>query len=778
MGKEQDIRLVDGQAMNFTRVMIESGFLSPENKQSFVDDCLRKFRNLDSDVFPTSILSICFGDSDSMWANLSVKDAVIAISNWIEQQTNKKADIRLPENMFSRTNRDNYDFLDTGTFAPGEFFVLSLGHNQMADYDSHMHHDEEYGLQGYDLASEEQGVWALDFLKMSQKIGSGKMGAKMFGFKTENRAALLGIVDYVMMQAVLVAGKYTPMDSNGTWTAFPLYSMIIEKENYPSGSMLLARWKDGNIELMISEKYKAAKNIGIRFGLCEIPLEDYTEQRGTNDSSQQSCGESAPKKIKEQIRKMYDWTLPYYTTRMDDETCEMLAQRAKTIATDAYKNMSSYEKFVFNSNYALLNIMHHGFMHDIDYDTQILNKRMALMRFFVDSNINKAGDEKSFYPFYPEFAIINGITEPFHGETDTPITVGGELLLYTGDTPSDEDGIRIPCPIRRPSDGRNARDFLNLYFTYIVALCKSYYPNENLEEFKDIFNSWIDDKEVVPIMWAMMLKDEGIPDSFVGSSTTMKYVEIKTLDPNTGNILSGVDESTGKPYNFLALAAKKSFSHLIPTTLEGYTAPDKPGGRIIRIKLCEISGLGHFLDVAGEGTRGELESNYIIDKMSPPEFWYMTLETAQRYDCDYDVEMSKRAKGVEFGSRNENEKEDFIMRKQYQIAEVGSNNKHILKLSDVDTKQIFNISQHPILKSMGYVLSCGFLVDMWQENPENPNICWINTICVDKEPYDSIIDIAGKGFYPGMDVCSKIIATLNEDWFVETSLGCTLGLWQ
>ncbi|MDR0919503.1 MAG: hypothetical protein LBM93_09725 [Oscillospiraceae bacterium] len=274
MGKNQDRTVVDGQTMIFAKVMSESGLLSPSNKQAFINDCcLPQFRNLDSDVFPTSILSIAFGDSDSVWSQVSVKDAIISVTNWIEKQTMKKAKITLPS-MFSRTNRRDYDFLDTGTFAPGEFFHLALGHNQIAEYDSLMHHNREYGLQGYNLSSDEQGTWALSLIKMQRKMGAGRMGAQMFGFKTEQLSDLLGIFDYVLMQAVLIAGGHTPMDSNGTWTAFPLYSMLLEKDGYGNGAMLLARCDNGNIEIIISKKYNANPNIGVRFALTEVPLED------------------------------------------------------------------------------------------------------------------------------------------------------------------------------------------------------------------------------------------------------------------------------------------------------------------------------------------------------------------------------------------------------------------------------------------------------------------------------------------------------------------------
>ena len=110
----------------------------------------------------------------------------------------------------------------------------------------------------------------------------------------------------------------------------------------------------------------------------------------------------------------------------------------------------------------------------------------------------------------------------------------------------------------------------------------------------------------------------------------MKYVEIKTLDPETGNILSGIDDSTGRAYNFGSLGAKYRFPHLIVWKLGAGVVPGK--GSVVRVKLCEISGAGHFIDIAGEGTQGE-ESSFIMERMAPPEFWYMTLATAQRYGC-------------------------------------------------------------------------------------------------------------------------------------------------
>lgn len=113
------------------------------------------------------------------------------------------------------------------------------------------------------------------------------------------------------------------------------------------------------------------------------------------------------------------------------------------------------------------------------------------------------------------------------------------------------------------------------------------------------------------------------------------------------------------------------------------------------------------------------------------------------------------------------------MRKQYQIAEVAQG--RIQKLADVDTKQIIHITEHPKLKNLGQALRFGFISDMWQENPRNPQIFWLNTMCLDAEPYDMIVDITGEGRYPGMDRGSRIIMTLDEDWFTEITCARAMG---
>lgn len=112
----------------------------------------------------------------------------------------------------------------------------------------------------------------------------------------------------------------------------------------------------------------------------------------------------------------------------------------------------------------------------------------------------------------------------------------------------------------------------------------------------------------------------------------MKRVKITSLNPDTGDIRSGTDTETGRTYDFNVLKRANSFSHLIPTTLEPYNAPDQPGGYVVRIKTCEISGAGHFVDIAGENAKDEV-NNFIFSKLKPPEFWYMTIETARKYGC-------------------------------------------------------------------------------------------------------------------------------------------------
>jgi len=133
---------------------------------------------------------------------------------------------------------------------------------------------------------------------------------------------------------------------------------------------------------------------------------------------------------------------------------------------------------------------------------------------------------------------------------------------------------------------------------------------------------------------------------------SMRHLKITMLDRETGNILSAVDLDTGKTVdlNNTALCVSMvfggampgtlnlKFSALIPITLELYTAPDQPGGKIIRIKTCEICGDnpliagGYFLDIAGEGAKDEV-NNFIMYKLSSPEFWFMDIPTARKYGC-------------------------------------------------------------------------------------------------------------------------------------------------
>ncbi|MDR0919506.1 MAG: hypothetical protein LBM93_09740, partial [Oscillospiraceae bacterium] len=229
-------------------------------------------------------------------------------------------------------------------------------------------------------------------------------------------------------------------------------------------------------------------------------------------------------------------TLNYFIHDMSDESCENLIKISRTKASEFYNSATSYEKFVFNSNYALLNVMQFGFQNDLDYEVESLNKRMGALRYLVDYNKNRVGDEDPFYPFIAEFAIIGGRKEP-KGYHDTPylrmlrqyvnggkatapsydnslITVSGELVIYTGADPEDDSGLVLRYPISPPNDGRNARDLLNLYFSIIVSCCVNLYPNEDVKEFKYIANSWIDDKEVVPQMWATLLRGQPIVNPF------------------------------------------------------------------------------------------------------------------------------------------------------------------------------------------------------------------------------------------------------------------------
>jgi len=54
----------------------------------------------------------------------------------------------------------------------------------------------------------------------------------------------------------------------------------------------------------------------------------------------------------------------------------------------------------------------------------------------------------------------------------------------------------------------------------------------------------------------------------------------------------------------------------------------------VQIKLCDITGYGHFIDIAGQGSNDNDEMNqHIIKRLSSPEFWYMDYTTAKEYDC-------------------------------------------------------------------------------------------------------------------------------------------------
>ena len=117
----------------------------------------------------------------------------------------------------------------------------------------------------------------------------------------------------------------------------------------------------------------------------------------------------------------------------------------------------------------------------------------------------------------------------------------------------------------------------------------------------------------------------------------MRYLKITELDLSTGNILSAVDADTGRAVDVHNTAFRvqtgdhKTFPLLIPTSLRPFNASDQPEGRVIRIKTCDFSGQGHYLDIAGEGTTGEEVDNFVFFQLSLPEFWYVDVPTARKY---------------------------------------------------------------------------------------------------------------------------------------------------
>ncbi|MDR1699974.1 MAG: hypothetical protein LBR68_02175 [Lachnoclostridium sp.] len=213
-------------------------------------------------------------------------------------------------------------------------------------------------------------------------------------------------------------------------------------------------------------------------------------------------------KIKEKIHSLYDSTLPFFTHNMDKKSTDVLVQNTRSFVEVEYNAMNSYEKYVFNSSYILLNILHFGFIHNIDYDVDLFKTRMDNLAYFVDYTKNSILDKKAFYPFSTNYSILNGkkILGVYSKE---PVTIEGKLVLFTGEKPNDDKGVSLDCIIRPHFYGRNVIDFLNLYFSLCVSLCDYYYPNESLDEFMSFTNKWIDERDIVPLSWAEIIQSGG-----------------------------------------------------------------------------------------------------------------------------------------------------------------------------------------------------------------------------------------------------------------------------
>ena len=147
-------------------------------------------------------------------------------------------------------------------------------------------------------------------------------------------------------------------------------------------------------------------------------------------------------------------------------------------------------------------------------------------------------------------------------------------------------------------------------------------------------NSTVDAAKVKP--------DDALRFAKRGANNDMRYLKIFNLDPLTTNLLMAIDENTGKIVRLSGVqfdtisrfdnsTVVGTFPQFIPMTLQVCNAPDQPGGQVIRIKTCEVSGAGHFVDIAGEGAEDHQVNNHILCRLSPPEFWFLDMPTARKY---------------------------------------------------------------------------------------------------------------------------------------------------
>ena len=109
-------------------------------------------------------------------------------------------------------------------------------------------------------------------------------------------------------------------------------------------------------------------------------------------------------------------------------------------------------------------------------------------------------------------------------------------------------------------------------------------------------------------------------------------------------------------------------------------------------------------------------------------------------------------------------------RPQYLV--VSAHNKHVIELLDVETKKRFPIWQHPkLLPYKDEIIKFGLIPDDWNDGD---GVAWINTLVLDVEPYNAVIDVHGAWDngkrYTG-------ILHLDEDWKCLYDMAAKLGMY-
>jgi len=109
-------------------------------------------------------------------------------------------------------------------------------------------------------------------------------------------------------------------------------------------------------------------------------------------------------------------------------------------------------------------------------------------------------------------------------------------------------------------------------------------------------------------------------------------------------------------------------------------------------------------------------------------------------------------------------------RPQYLI--VSAQNKHIIELLDVETKKRFPIWQHPkLLPYKEKIIKYGLVPDDWEDGD---GVAWINTLVLDVEPYNTVIDVHG-----AWDNGKRFtgVLHLDEDWKCLYDMAAKLGMY-